>query len=55
MEVTFKANVPYLRSLRTTYSLAEFITGDPRIPHNPHKVALGLLLGTCLQWHLDSC
>ena len=58
MDRTFRAYGPFCRSLRTKYSLAEFISGDQRgsagitgertIQHNPHKVALGPLLGTSL-------
>ena len=48
VDVTFRAYGPFCRSLRTKYSLAEFISGDHRIPDNPHKVALGPLLGTSL-------
>ena len=51
MDVRFRVNGPYLRNLRTTYDLAEFIPGyprgspdipgDPRGSHSAPKVDFG--------------
>ena len=50
VDVTFRANGPFCRSLRTKYSLAEFISGDHRgSPGN----ALSPIIRT--KWHLDRC